>query len=95
MKEEKIKKYIQSYLDDVITPKVNSELVGEEDEPIEIKVSEVMVSDKSPNRISIFLEMYPNWSSGSIGNMVNQDLSRFIKMLNIDRNLHIYWNKNR
>ena len=37
----KVKKYLQIYLDEVIEPKLNRELVGEDDEPIKIKVYDV------------------------------------------------------
>jgi hypothetical protein len=91
----KIQKYIQSYIDEAITPQVNQELTGEGDEPITINVEELSVSDKTPHILRLFLAMEPNWSSGSIGGRVNQELSRFINMMGLNMNLHVYWNKNR
>ncbi len=38
-----IEKYLQRYLDDVLTPKINSELVGEDDEPIRLSVYKVFM----------------------------------------------------
>ena len=93
MEIEKIKKYLQVYLDEVIIPKINSELVGEDDEPIKISIHKITFGDANPNRINFFLDMNPNWSKGSITHEINLDLSRFVNMLGIEKNLHIYWNK--
>ena len=38
MEIEKLEKYLQTYLDDVISPNMNQELVGEEDEPIKMNI---------------------------------------------------------
>ena len=43
MEVDKIKKFLQSYLDSVIVPKVNKELASEEiDEPIKMEVFQVL-----------------------------------------------------
>jgi len=88
-----IEKYLQRYLDDVLTPKINSELVGEDDEPIRLSVYKVTYGESNSNRINFFLDMDPDWSKGSITHKINLDISRFFQMLGIDKNLHIYWNK--
>jgi len=94
MEVNKIKKYLQNYLDDVISPEVNNSLVGEGDEPIKFSVDKVTFGESNPNRINFFLNMEPDWSKGSITHKINLDISRFFQMLGIDKNLHIYWNKN-
>jgi hypothetical protein len=94
MNTDKIEKYLQTYLDDVISPEVNSALVGEDDEPIKLSVYKVTFGKTNPNRINFFLEMDPDYSKGSITHRINLDLSRFANMLGIDKNLHVYWNKN-
>jgi hypothetical protein len=93
MNTDKIEKYLQTYLDDVISPYVNSALVGEDDESIKLSVDKVTFGESNPNRINFFLEMDPDWSKGSITHKINLDISRFFQMLGIDKNLHIYWNK--
>jgi hypothetical protein len=93
MDSDKIQKYLQYYIDDVIEPKINDELVGEDDEPIKITVHAIRYGEANPNRISFFLNMEPDWSKGSFTNVINSDISSFFKMLGIDKNLHIYWNK--
>lgn len=93
MKVEKIEKYLRFYLDEVIVPEINSELVGEDDEPITIDIDKIIYGVGNPNRISFILHMEPNWSKGSFVNKINSDISNFFKMLGTDKNLHIYWNK--
>ena len=88
-----IEKYLQRYLDDVLTPKINSELVGEDDEPIRLSVYKVFYGESNPNRINFFLDMDPDWSKGSFINRINLDISGFFRMLGVEKNLHIYWNK--
>ena len=93
MKPEKIEKYLQVYLDDVIIPQINNELVGEDDEPIKISIHKINFGEANPNRINFFLGMDPDWSQGSYTNRINSDISNFFRMMGVDKNLHIYWNK--
>lgn len=90
---DKIEKYLQVYLDDVIIPEINQELVGEDDEPIRISIHKINYGESNPNRINFFLDMDPDWSKGSFTNKIQKDISRFFKMLGVDKALHIYWNK--
>ena len=90
---DKIEKYLQVYIDDVITPEINNELVGEDDEPIRITIYKINFGEANPNRINFFLDMDPDWSNGSFTNKINSDISGFFRMLGVDKNLHIYWNK--
>jgi hypothetical protein len=93
MEIHKIEKYLQNYLDVVVSPEINSELVGEGDEPIELKVYKVTYGESNPNRINFFIDMYPDYSKGSITHKINMGISGFKEMLGIDKYLHIYWNK--
>ena len=93
MEVKKIEKYLRFYLDEVIVPEINSELVGEDDEPITIDIDKIIYGVGNPNRISFILHMEPNWSKGSFINKINSDISNFFRMLGIDKKLHIYWNK--
>ena len=93
MNTDKIERYLQNYLDDVISPEINGELVGEDDEPIKLTVYKVNYGESNPNRINFFIDMDPDYLKGSITNKINIDLSRFKDMLGIDKSLHVYWNK--
>lgn len=93
METDKIEKYLQNYLDDVVSPEINSELVGEDDEPIKLTVYKINYGESNPNRINFFIDMDPDYSKGSIIPRINLDISNFFKMLGVDKQLHIYWNK--
>ena len=71
---DKIEKYLQVYLDDVITPEINNELVGDDDEPIRITIYKINLGESNPNRINFFLDMDPDWSKGSFTNKINSDI---------------------
>jgi hypothetical protein len=93
MELEKIKKYLQAYLDDIITPYLNSELIGEEDEPIEVKVRHIKQKQHNSDEIVVFLDMEPDWSNGSIVPNINTDIGRFMNMLGLRKKFIIAWNK--
>ena len=93
MKLEKIKKYLQVYLDDVITPEINRELVGEDDEPITIKVHDIKEKEHISGEAVVFLDINPPWS-GSILFRMNDDIKRFIVVvLGYKKILTSAWNK--
>ena len=93
MNTDKIEKYLQNYLDDVVSPEINSELVGEDDEPIKLTVYKVNYGESNPNRINFFIDIDPDYSKGSIIHKINIELSIFKELLGIEKNLHVYWNK--
>jgi len=93
MEIDKIEKYLQVYLDDVLTPEINNELVGEDDEPIKLSVHKITYGIANPNRINFFLDMDPNWTKGNYTYKINTDIKNFFKMLGLDNSLHIYWNQ--
>lgn len=93
MELEKVKKYLQSYLDDIITPKVNNELIGEDDEPITIKVHHIKQKQHNWDEMVVFLDMEPDWSKGSIVPRINSDIESFMKMFGIRKKFIIAWNQ--
>lgn len=93
MELEKVKKYLQVYLDDVITPKVNSELVGDDDEPITLKVHDIKQKEHRQNEIVVFLDMEPNWSGGSITDKLDDDIIGFMRMIGYNDWIIVAWNK--
>ena len=86
-------KYLQVYLDEVITPKLNRELVGEDDEPITVKIHDIKEKEHSPYEAVVFLDMEPDWSGGSISHSINNDILRFLLMLGYKKFITVAWNK--
>jgi hypothetical protein len=92
MNLEKIKNYLQVYLDDVISPKINKELVGEEDEPIKMDVFQVLKGSYQPPIYHIFIDIEPNWD-GSYRKKIENDITDFMKIFSINNKIKIHWNK--
>ena len=92
MNLEKIKNYLQTYLDSVLTPTINRELVGEEDEPITLTVHALRKGSYQPPIFHIFIDIDPNWS-GSILKKIETDIENFIRIFSIRNRVKIHWNK--
>jgi hypothetical protein len=92
MNLEKIKNYLQVYLDDVISPNINKELVGEEDEPIKMNVFQVLKGSYQPPIYHIFIDIEPNWD-GSYRKKIENDITDFMKIFSINNKIKIHWNK--
>jgi hypothetical protein len=93
MEVEKIKKFLQSYIDNVIVPNVNKELASEEnDEPIKMEVFQVLKGSYQPPIYHVFIDIEPNWD-GSYRKKIENDISDFMKVLSIRNKLKIHWNK--
>jgi hypothetical protein len=92
MNLEKIKSYLQVYLDDVISPWINKELVGEEDEPIKMDVFQVLKGSYQPPIYHIFIDIEPNWD-GSYRKKIENDITDFMKIFSINNKIKIHWNK--
>lgn len=93
MEIEKIQKYLQKYINDVILPEINHDLESDGEEPISITIYKITIGVHNPNRINFFLDMDPDLSESEYGEIINSDIMSFFKMLSIDKKIHIYWNK--
>ena len=93
MDTNKIEKYLQAYIDNVIVPKANKELASEEnDEPIKMKVFQVLKGSYQPPIYHVFIDMEPNWQ-GSYTKKIEGDVIDVMKILSIPYRIKIYWNK--
>ena len=93
MDTNKIEKYLQAYIDNVIVPKANKELASEEnDEPIKMKVFQVLKGSYQPPIYHVFIDMEPNWQ-GSYTKKIEGDVIDFMKILSIPYRIKIYCNK--
>lgn len=92
MDTEKIEQYLQNYLDDVLTPMINNELVGEEDEPITLTVNSVRKGSYQPPIFHVFVDIDPNWT-GSILKRLEKNIEDFLKVFSIRNKVKVHWNK--
>ena len=92
MDTNKIEKYLQAYIDNVIVPKANKELASEEnDEPIKMGVFQVLKGSYQPPIYHVFIDIEPNWES--YRKKTENYISDFMKILSIPYRIKIYWNK--
>jgi hypothetical protein len=89
---EKIKNYLQTYLDSVLAPTINRELVGEEDEPITLTVHALRKGSYQPPIFHIFIDIDPNWK-GSLLKRLEKNIEDFIKIFSIENKVKVHWNK--
>ena len=92
MEIEKIQDYLQNYLNDVLTPAINKELVGEEDEPIKLSVYTLRLGSYNPPIFHVFIDIDPHWK-GSILKRMEKDIEDFIRIFSIDNKVKVHWNK--
>jgi hypothetical protein len=92
MEIEKLEKYLQTFFDDVISPWINKELVGEDDEPIKLNVFQILKGSYQPPIYHIFTDIEPNWD-GSYRKKIENDISDFMKILSINNKIKVHWNK--
>jgi len=92
MEIEKLEKYLQTYLDDVITPTINKELVGEEDGLITLMVHAIKKGSYQPPIYHIFIDIDPNWQ-GSLLKRLEKNIEDFIKIFSIRNKIKVHWNK--
>ena len=92
MEIEKLEKYLQTYLNDVITPMVNKELVSEEDEPITLTVNAIRKGTYQPPIYHVFIDIDPNWQ-GSLLKRLEKNIEDFIKIFSIRNKIKVHWNK--
>ena len=89
---ERIHGYLQQYLDDIITPTINRELVGEEDEPISLTVYTLRMGSYNPPIFHAFIDIDPNWN-GSILKRLERNIEDFMKIFSIKNKVKVHWNK--
>jgi len=89
---DKIKEYLQTYLDEVITPNINEELVGEDDEPIKMDVFQILKGSYQPPIYHAFIDIEPNWE-GSYRKKIENDINDFFKIFSINNRIKVHWNK--
>lgn len=98
---ERLKEYIQNYLDTVISPKVNSTNDEIGVKPITFSVYVVKEGSYQPRIIHIFLDTEPEIRKSNflkpwakiMTSRVEKDLESFLKIFSITDKVKIHWNK--
>lgn len=98
MDVERIKKYLQNYLDSVVTSRIKQDLPEGED--VKFIVHDILKGSYNPPIIHVFIDTEPE-SFVSRGwdvphrkhKSVEKDIEDFFKLLSIDNKIKVHWNK--
>jgi hypothetical protein len=94
MNLEKIKNYLQTYLDDVILPRINDEFTSEEnDEPIKMEVFQVLKGSYQPPIYHVFIDVEPHDILKIMLKKSEEDITDFFKIFSINNKIKVHWNK--
>ena len=88
---EKIKDYLQNYLNDVILPNINTDesLV----EPIIMNVTDVLKGSYQPPIYHVFIQVEPHDILKSSLKKSEGDIANFFKVFSINNRIKVHWNK--
>ena len=98
MDEERIKKYLQNYLDSAVTQRVIKDLP--EGESVKFTVYDILKGSYNPPMIHVFIDTEPesfasrSWDvPHSKYKSVERDIEDFFKLLSIENKIKVHWNK--
>jgi hypothetical protein len=98
---ERIKYFLQSYLDTVVTPRINEKYSQNLSEEINLFVHEIVKGSYQPPIIHVFLDSEPEirkttaskpWVIMMMG-QVDKDITGFFKVFSINFKVKVHWNK--
>jgi hypothetical protein len=101
MELEKIKNYLQNYLDTVLLPRVNKERSEKDEEPIKLSIHSLLKGSYQPPIIHVFIDSEPELKK-SISVMpqsvlmlagIEKDITDFLKIFSINYRVKVHWNK--
>lgn len=98
MNFDKIKKYLQYYLDSVIVPKIKN--TSEKGEDVKLTVYDILEGSYQPTIIHVFIHSDPeSFVQKGKGNApfpkykkIESDIMDFFKLIPIDERIKIHWN---
>lgn len=101
MELEKIKEYLQNYLNTVVGPRVNEKWENSISKPIEFSVYDILKGSYQPPIIHVFLDTTPSiekksglrpWVIMMMGE-VEKDISNFFRIFSINFKVKVHWNQ--
>lgn len=89
MEFDRIKEFLQDYLDTVVLPASNSE----RSEPLSMNVKSILKGSYQPPIIHVFIDVEPHWTTRMSLSGIERDISNFFKVFSINFRVKIHWNK--
>ena len=94
MEIEQVKKYLQTFLDTILIPKISNQ--GDE---IKLTVHDVLLGTYHPPILHVFIDSDPKvktktwYTPHRIDIKVNREIENFLRMLSIQNNIKVHWDK--
>ena len=97
MNGQQIAKYLQNYLNDVITPKIEN-VPGEGDKIENLLVQTILKGSSINPLLHIFIDTVPTVKTNTTHNYrklmkIDKDIEDFFKYLTIQNKIKVHWNK--
>ena len=89
MEFDRIKEFLQDYLDTVVLPVSNAE----RNEPLTMNVKSILKGSYQPPIIHVFIDVEPHWTPRMSLSGIERDISNFFKVFSINFRVKIHWNK--
>lgn len=101
MNLERVKEFLQNYLDTVVSPKINQKREKKGLEPFEFTVFEILKGSYQPPIIHVFLYTEPEIKKTlslkphavMMLAEVEKDIEGFLKVFSINNKIKVHWNR--
>jgi hypothetical protein len=101
MNLERIKEFLQNYLDTVVSPKIAQKREKSELQPVEFTVFDILKGSYQPPIIHVFLHTEPEIKKSSslkphaamMLKEVEKDIEGFLKVFSINHKVKVHWNQ--
>ena len=91
MNLNKIKQYLQNYLDTIVIPNLNQDRVDED--KVSLNVYQVLKGSYQPPIYHVFIDVEPHDILKIILKKSDEDITDFFKIFSINNKIKIHWNK--
>lgn len=98
---ERIKEFLQNYIDTVVSPKYNQQRIEFAFDPIEFTVFQILQGSYNPPIVHVFLDTEPiikktmslKPGTSMLLSGVEKDIENFLKVFSINNKIKVHWNK--
>ena len=91
MNLNKLKEYLQNYLDTVVIPNLNKDRVDED--KVSFNVFQIVKGSYQPTIYHVFIDVEPPHTLRADLKKIENNISDFFKMFSINSKIKIHWNK--
>jgi len=98
---ERLKEFLQNYINTVVEPKIREKRESEGFEPVEFQVNQILKGSYQPPIIHVFMDTEPiikktfglKPHASMLLSSVEKDIINFFRIFSINLNVKVHWNK--